>query len=55
MELGESNTPGEIRLESVSGDCNNPPAYEDLSLPQGYEEATRLPQIHESTSALYRY
>ena len=48
MELGECNTAGEMRIESVSDDCDDPPAYEDLSLPPGYEEATGLPQIHKS-------
>ena len=52
MELGESTTPGDIRLETVPDDHDDdPPAYEeDLSLPPGYEEATRLPHISKSTS-----
>ena len=51
MELGESNTPGEIRIETVPDDSDDPPPYEeDLSLPPGYEEATRLPQIHTKSA-----
>ena len=46
IDMVESNTPGEIWIENVPPENDEPPAYdEDLSLPPGYEEATRLPQI----------
>ena len=50
MELGESNNPGEISIQTVSKDYDDPPAYEDdFSQPPEYEEAIRLREIPKST------
>ena len=50
LELGESNTSGEMSVQTVSDNYHDPPAYEeDFSLPPGYEEAIRLSKINKSS------